>query len=98
MLALQERMGYGRITVHGFRSTFRDWAAEQTNFRREVAENGLGSCGQDKVEGAYRRGDLFDKQRRLMDAWAKYCSIVAKRGELWRCGAPPYRLRLTRLG
>ena len=98
MLALQERMGYGHITVHGFRSTLRDWAAEQTNFPREVAEMALAHVVEDKVEGAYRRGDLFDKRRRFMDAWAKYCSIVAKRGELWRCGASPYRLRLTRLG
>jgi integrase len=74
MLALQERMGYGHITVHGFRCTFRDWAAEQTNFPREVAEMALAHVVEDKVEGAYRRGDLFDKRRRLMDDWARFCA------------------------
>lgn len=82
MLALLARMSYGHITVHGFRSTFRDWAAEQTNFPREVAEMALAHVVEDRVEGAYRRGDLFEKRRRLMDAWAKYCSTVAGRGEV----------------
>jgi integrase len=74
MLALLERMGRGEITVHGFRSTFRDWAAEQTNYPREVAEMALAHVVEDKVEGAYRRGDIFEKRRRLMDEWARYCA------------------------
>jgi integrase len=61
------------ITVHGFRSAFRDWAAERTAFPREVAEKALAHAVRDKVEAAYQRGDLFDKRRELMDAWALYC-------------------------
>lgn len=61
------------ITVHGFRSSFRDWCAEQTNYPREVAEAALSHAVGDKVEAAYRRSDLFDKRRNLMDEWAKYC-------------------------
>ena len=67
------RMGRSDITVHGFRSTFRDWAAERTNFQREVAEAALAHMVGDETERAYRRGDLFDKRRKLMDAWAAYC-------------------------
>jgi integrase len=73
MLALLERMGRDDLTVHGFRSTFRDWAAERTNFASEVVEMALAHVVDDKVEAAYRRGDLLDKRRRLMDAWAEYC-------------------------
>lgn len=61
-------------TPHGFRSTFRDWAAERTNYPREVCEMALAHVVGDKVEAAYRRGDLFEKRRRLMDEWARYCS------------------------
>jgi integrase len=74
ILALLDRMGRGDITAHGFRSTFRDWAAECTNFAREVAEMALAHVIPDKTEAAYRRGDLFEKRRRLMDAWAGYVS------------------------
>jgi integrase len=73
MLKLLERMGRADLTVHGFRSTFRDWAAERTNFPREVAEHALAHSLPDKVEAAYRRGDLFDKRRQMMDAWAGFC-------------------------
>jgi integrase len=66
------------LTVHGFRSTFRDWAAEQTNYPREVAEAALAHVVADKVEAAYRRGDLFEKRRRMMSDWAKYCATKAK--------------------
>jgi integrase len=58
---------------HGFRSTFRDWTAEQTNYPRDVAEMALAHAIGDKVEAAYRRGDLFDKRRRMMDHWARVC-------------------------
>ena len=75
MLALLKRMGRTDLTAHGFRSTFRDWAAECTNYPREVAEMALAHTVGDKVEAAYRRGDLFEKRRRIMDEWAKYCEI-----------------------
>jgi hypothetical protein len=58
--------------VHGFRSTFRDWAAERTNFPNDVVEMALAHAIESKTEAAYRRGDLFNKRRRLMEAWAEY--------------------------
>jgi integrase len=73
LLALMGRMGRGDVTAHGFRSTFRDWTAERTSFPREVAEAALAHALDDKVEAAYRRGDLFEKRRRLMDAWGEFC-------------------------
>lgn len=72
MLAVLKRMGRGDLTTHGFRSTFRDWAAECTAFPNEVAEMALAHAIRDKTEGAYRRGDLFEKRRGLMQAWADY--------------------------
>ena len=74
MLMLLRRMGRGDITVHGFRSTFKDWASERTTFPNEVSEAALAHAVGDKVEAAYRRGDLFEKRRRLMEAWAEYCA------------------------
>jgi integrase len=74
LLALLKRMERGELTVHGFRSAFRDWAAERTHFPREVAEMALAHAIGDKVEAAYRRGDLFEKRRRLMDEWARFCA------------------------
>jgi integrase len=68
------RMNVEDVTVHGFRSTFRDWAAESTNFSNEVCEAALAHVIENKVEAAYRRGDLFDKRRKLMEAWAVYCA------------------------
>lgn len=85
-LALLRRMGREDITPHGFRSTFRDWAAERTNYSREVAEMALGHVVTDKVEAAYRRGDLFEKRRRLMDEWARYCGTKAKAGDVIAIG------------
>ena len=82
MLTLLKRMKRSDLTVHGFRSTFRDWAAERTNYPREVAEMALAHVVGDKVEAAYRRGDLFKKRRRLMDEWARFCGTVAKAGEV----------------
>jgi integrase len=73
MLKLLERMGWEDLTIHGFRSTFRDWAAEQTNLPREVAEMALAHTIGDRVEAAYRRGDLFEKRRELMEEWERYC-------------------------
>ena len=67
------RIGRDDVTVHGMRSTFRDWAAETTGYAREVAEAALAHVNADKVEAAYRRSDLFEKRRRLMDDWAAFC-------------------------
>ena len=72
MLKLLQRMGRDDLTVHGFRSTFRDWAAERTNFPNDVVEMALAHAIESKTEAAYRRGDLFNKRRRLMEAWAEY--------------------------
>jgi integrase len=80
MLMTLRRMGRNDLTAHGFRSTFRDWAAECTNFPAEVAEAALAHVIGDKVEAAYRRGDLFEKRRRLMDAWAAYCQTALGTG------------------
>jgi integrase len=74
MNMLLRRMERTDPTVHGFRSTFRDWAAAATAHPREVAEQTLAHSLSDKVEAAYRRGDLFEKRRRLMDDWAAYCA------------------------
>ncbi len=70
-LMVIRRMGQD-ITAHGFRSTFRDWSAERTNFPREVCEMALAHTVSDKTEAAYLRGDLFDKRRELMDTWTTY--------------------------
>jgi integrase len=79
LLALLRRMGRGDLTGHGFRSTFRDWAAERTNFPREVCEAALAHQTGSKVEQAYMRSDLFEKRRSLMDEWARFCSEPSDR-------------------
>jgi integrase len=68
------RMKVDGVTVHGFRSAFRDWSAECTNFTNEVCEAALAHVIENKAEAAYRRGDLFDKRRKLMEAWAAHCT------------------------
>lgn len=73
MTNVLKRMGYDHVTVHGFRSTFRDWAAETTNFPNEVCEMALAHNIKDRSEAAYRRGDLLDKRRALMQRWSEYC-------------------------
>lgn len=73
MLMLLRRLGRSDLTIHGFRSTFRDWAAEQTHFPADVAEMALAHSVGNRVEAAYRRGDLFEKRRELAEAWAIYC-------------------------
>jgi integrase len=70
------RAGRRDCTVHGFRSTFRDWAAERTNYPGELAEMALAHAVGSKVEAAYRRGDLFEKRRRLMADWAMFCATL----------------------
>jgi integrase len=77
MLMLLRRMRRGDLTAHGFRSTFSDWAAERTEFPREVVEMALAHTIESKVEAAYRRGDLFDKRRQLVDAWSRACEAPA---------------------
>jgi integrase len=70
---LRQMDGPSNVTVHGFRSTFRDWAAETTAYPNHVVEMALAHAISDQVEAAYRRGDLFEKRRRLMNEWEKYC-------------------------
>jgi len=77
MLMLQRRMGRGDLTTHGFRSTFRDWAGDCTNFPREVIEMALAHTLGDKVEAAYRRGDGFQKRRLLAEA--RRCRLASRR-------------------
>jgi integrase len=78
MLKLARRVAGCDLTVHGFRSSFRDWCAERTNFPSEAAEMALAHAVGDKVEAAYRRGDLFEKRKRLMAEWASYCVEAPK--------------------
>lgn len=80
LLMLLRRMKRDNLTAHGFRSSFRDWAAERTNFPSEVAEMALAHAIGDKVEAAYRRGDLFEKRRQLMEAWASCCARPTEPG------------------
>ena len=68
------RMGRGDVTVHGFRSSFRDWVAERTSFAAEIAEMALAHLVGDAVERAYRRSDQFEKRRQVAEAWAAYCN------------------------
>ena len=72
-----EKLGLkGRVTAHGFRSAFRDWAAEQTNFAREIAEASLAHAIGDATERAYHRSDFIAKRRRLMEAWGRFCAVT----------------------
>lgn len=73
MLELLRRMGYGDFTVHGFRSTFRDWTADETNYTRSVCEAALAHKLKDLTEASYRRTDLLERRRPLMLDWAKFC-------------------------
>lgn len=82
LLMVLARMNRGDITAHGFRSTFRDWAAERTNYQNEVVEMALAHAVESKTEAAYRRTDLFEKRRRLMDAWAAFCGKIVPRGKV----------------
>jgi integrase len=84
MLEHLRRMSGGNgLTVHGFRSSFRDWCAEQTNFARELAEVALAHAVGDDTERAYQRGDLLEKRRRLMAEWARFCAKpAAKSGDV----------------
>ena len=77
LLALLKRMERTDITPHGFRSTFRDWASECTNYPHEVQEMALAHIIRNKAEAAYRRGDLFEKRRAMMADWERYCETIA---------------------
>jgi integrase len=82
MQLVLRRMERRDTTVHGTRSSFRDFAAERTNFPREVAEAALAHAIPNAVEAAYRRGDLFEKRRKLMEAWADYCGKPSAGGKV----------------
>jgi integrase len=73
MMMLLRRMRQGKLTVHGFRSAFRDWAGNETSFAREIAEAALAHIIGDAAERAYRRGDALEKRRAMMEAWAQWC-------------------------
>jgi integrase len=81
LTAVTRRMKVDAVP-HGFRSTFRDWAAERTNFPRDMAEMALAHSVGDKVEAAYRRGDMMEKRRKMMQAWAQFCDQPAKSGDV----------------
>ena len=81
LTAVLRRMNVPAVP-HGFRSTFRDWAAERTSYPNEVCEMALAHVVSDKVEAAYRRGDLFEKRRRLMEDWASFLARVETKGEV----------------
>jgi integrase len=87
MRQMLKRMGRSDLTVHGFRAAFTDWAAECTNFPDEVRQMALAHTVSDKVEAAYRRGDLFEKRRQLAEAWARYCTAPAMTAEVVAIGA-----------
>jgi integrase len=82
LLMLLRRIRRGDLTAHGFRSTFRDWCAEATNYPREVAEAALAHTLRDKTEAAYQRGDLMEKRRRLMAEWATFCARPSAAGRV----------------
>ena len=77
-----KRMGRGDLTVHGFRSTFRDWVSESTSYPRDVAEMALAHAIEDKSEAAYRRGDLIEKRRALMTDWAAHCALTRVKSDV----------------
>jgi integrase len=99
--AVLRRMGYGDLTVHGFRSTFRDWAAETTAHPNYVVEQAQAHAVGNAVEAAYRRGDLFAKRAALMDEWAAYLAqpaakVVPRADPRWRRSGPDSVTRTRR--
>ena len=93
LLMTLRRMGRDDLTTHGFRSTFRDWAAEQTAYPNEMVEMALAHTIGDKTEAAYRRGDMVEKRHRLMEDWATYCGKQSGKLSRLSCrsGAKPMR-------
>jgi integrase len=90
MEMMLRRMGIDDVTVHGFRSSFRDWAGNETSFPREVAEAALAHVVGDKSEQAYRRSDALEKRRKMMDAWATWCD--PDQGNVVRLPAPKAKI------
>jgi len=88
MEMIVRRMKVRDATVHGFRSSFRDWAGNVSSFPREITETALAHVIGDKAEQAYRRSDALEKRRRLMDAWANYCK-PKKSGNVVQIGRAP---------
>jgi integrase len=84
MLRVLREIGRRNVTAHGFRSSFRDWAGDRTNFPRDVAEAALAHAVGNKVEAAYRRGSAFAKRRQLMAAWARFAGAAQTGGEIVR--------------
>lgn len=82
MLMLLRRMGHDGLTVHGFRSSFRDWCGDATSFPREIAEHALAHQVGDDTEQAYRRATALAKRRKLMGAWGRYCTAAGKKGSV----------------
>jgi integrase len=80
LLSVLKRMDCKGITCHGFRSTFKDWASETTNYPNELSEMALAHAIRSDVEAAYRRGDMFQKRRRLMLDWARFCNTQRPTG------------------
>jgi integrase len=87
-----QRMGRTEITAHGFRSAFADWCSERTSFSSEIREMALAHVVGNKVEAAYRRSDLFQKRRQVMDAWARYCTEPPAAGEVVPFASARYQL------
>lgn len=81
ILMLMRRMEADQFTPHGFRSSFRDWAGEQTSFPRELAEAALAHVIGDETERAYRRGDALEKRRKLMEAWGRFITAPKAKGD-----------------
>jgi integrase len=81
MLVLLDRMKHGDVTVHGFRSTFRNWSGEQTNYPREICELALAHVNSDETEAAYLRSDFFEKRRLLMRDWTVYLGASEKKAK-----------------
>lgn len=81
MLALLKRMGFGHITVHGFRSTFKDWASETTDFPDDLSEAALAHKIRDKSKAAYKRGTMLEKRRVLMSAWDQFCAGIEEENQ-----------------
>jgi integrase len=79
LLKASRRLTTVQLTVHGFRSSFRDWAAEKTNIARDVCEAALAHVVKDKTEAAYKRTALFDKRRELMDLWSQFATSTPAR-------------------
>jgi integrase len=73
LLLFRKKLGYSHVTVHGFRSTFKDWATEEKDYPDNISDMALAHVAENATKAAYKRGDLFEKRRKLMEEWAVYC-------------------------